>query len=395
MATPSPIPNLGNLNPIPPPSDPAQVFDSFLNDIINGSMVLAPDAGKAMLWINLINLNFGIKIFIGTAWMLRRRAFVDVEIKIGEVEEEEEGAAARESVGKCACALAAASKTVSCLKFAHHVQAYFLRGGDYKVPTIFKVFQVHDGKDITTRRVEAIQEGKLAFLLVASFLKEADGLEHQEAVMPTVPLPDMLLSIEDVMENDENKKKRLDPFPIDIRVCHPDILTRLTNLLPGHFYRLLIRTLHCRLSYWFKSREKLSDDPALHRCVVGYASDLIFIQASTNPHQRGDYVIRTLSLNHTMWFHRTTRADKWILHVIDSPSAYDARGICTSQMFNTKGELVASLVQEGLLRRDNTINTLARSSPTRWDDTQQPCTQHPTEIEPVASRKTTLAVLFQ
>ncbi|GAB2240633.1 hypothetical protein Droror1_Dr00021151 [Drosera rotundifolia] len=216
-------------------------------------------------------------------------------------------------------ALAAASKTVGCLKFAHHVQAYFLCGGDYKVPTIFKVFQVHDGKDITTRRVEAIQEGKLAFLLVASFLKEADGLEHQEAVMPTVPSPDMLLSIEDVMEkssleyhlsSDENKKKRLDPFPIDIRVCNPDILTRLSRPPP-------------RLSYWFKSREKLSNDPALHR----------------------------------MWFHRTARADEWILHVIDSPSAYDARGICTSQMFNTKGELVASLVQEGLLRRDNTINT--------------------------------------
>ncbi|GAB2215200.1 hypothetical protein Droror1_Dr00019581, partial [Drosera rotundifolia] len=250
-------------------------------------------------------------------------------------------------------ALAAASKTFGCLKFAHHVQAYFLRGGDYKVPTIFKVFQVHDGKDITTRRVEAIQEGKLAFLLVASFLKEADGLEHQEAVMPTVPSPDMLLSIEDVMEkssleyhlsSDENKKKRLDPFPIDIRVCNPDILTRLSRPPP-------------RLSYWFKSREKLSDDPALHQCVVAYASDLIFIQVSTNPHQRGDYVIRTLSLNHTMWFHRTTRADEWILHVIDSPLAYDARGICTSQMFNTKGELVASLVQEGLLRRDNTINT--------------------------------------
>ncbi|GAB2212851.1 hypothetical protein Drorol1_Dr00020849 [Drosera rotundifolia] len=183
-------------------------------------------------------------------------------------------------------AVSAASKTVGCLKFDHHVQAYFLRGGDYKVPTIFKVFQVHDGKDITTLRVEAIQEGKLAFLLVASFLKKADGLEHQEAVMPVVPSPDMLLSIEDVME-----KSSLE-------------------------YHL------SRLSYWFKSREKLSDDPALH----------------------------------WMWFHRTARADEWILHVIDSPSAYDARGICTSQMFNTK-ELVALLVQEGLLRRDNTINT--------------------------------------
>ncbi|GAB2232141.1 hypothetical protein Droror1_Dr00011164 [Drosera rotundifolia] len=89
-------------------------------------------------------------------------------------------------------ALAAASKTVGCLKFAHHVQAYFLHGGDYKVPSIFKVFQVHDGNDIATRRIEAIQEGKLAFLLLAAFLKEADGFEHQEVVMPTVPSPDMV-----------------------------------------------------------------------------------------------------------------------------------------------------------------------------------------------------------
>ncbi|GAB2213750.1 hypothetical protein Droror1_Dr00018064 [Drosera rotundifolia] len=69
-----------------------------------------------------------------------------------------------------------------------------------RLPTIFKVFQVHDGKDIATRRIEAIQEGKLAFLLLAAFLKEANGFEHQEAVMPTVPSLDMLLSIEDVME---------------------------------------------------------------------------------------------------------------------------------------------------------------------------------------------------
>ncbi|KAF3675840.1 putative rRNA-processing protein FCF1 -like protein [Capsicum annuum] len=54
--------------------------------------------------------------------------------------------------------------------------------------------------------------------------------------------------------------------------------------------------------------------------------------------------------NLLMWFHRPLRADDWILFVIHSPAAHNARGFVWGQMFNRKGELVVSLTQEGLLR---------------------------------------------
>ncbi|MQL84170.1 hypothetical protein Taro_016689 [Colocasia esculenta] len=103
--------------------------------------------------------------------------------------------------------------------------------------------------------------------------------------------------------------------------------------------------------YWFRARGKLSDDAALHRCVVAYASDLIFLNVSLNPHREKGLKTRSLSLDHSIWFHRDCRADDWLLYVIESPSAHGGRGFCYGRMFNRKGELVASLTQEGLIRK--------------------------------------------
>jgi len=51
-----------------------------------------------------------------------------------------------------------------------------------------------------------------------------------------------------------------------------------------------------------------------------------------------------------MWFHRPFRADEWLLYSIDSPSASGARGFTRGHIWDTKGKLVASVVQEGLMR---------------------------------------------
>lgn len=55
-----------------------------------------------------------------------------------------------------------------------------------------------------------------------------------------------------------------------------------------------------------------------------------------------------------MWFHRSFRADDWILFVMTSPTAYNARGFCMGEMFNRKGEIVITLTQEGLIRKAKT-----------------------------------------
>ncbi|KAL3381346.1 hypothetical protein AABB24_001453 [Solanum stoloniferum] len=246
-------------------------------------------------------------------------------------------------------ALAAASKTVDFLKIVHSLHAYFLLIGDSDIPIIYQVYRVRDGKSFATRRVDAIQKGNIVFTLVASFQKDEDGFDHQEEKMPNVPDPETLLSLEDLREMRKTDPRlprtyrnkvataNFVPWPIEIRFCEPNNATSHTKSPPS-------------LRYWFRAKGKLSDDQALHRCVAAYASDLIFNTVSLNPHRRKGFKIAKVSLDHSIWFHRPLRADDWILFVMHSPTAYNARGFVTGQMFNRKGELVVSLTQEALLR---------------------------------------------
>ncbi|XP_075488835.1 acyl-CoA hydrolase 2-like isoform X1 [Primulina tabacum] len=257
-------------------------------------------------------------------------------------------------------ALAAASKTVDCLKVVHSLHAYFLLVGDFDMPIIYQVHRVRDGKSFTTRRVEAIQKGKVVFTLLASFQKEEEGFNHQLATIPSVPYPEELSSMEDLRDrrifdprlprNYRNKVATAEfvPWPIEIRFCHPNTSTSYTKSPPS-------------LRFWFRARDPLSDDQALHRCVVAYASDLIFLQVSLNPHREKGLKSSSVSLDHSMWFHRTLRADDWLLFVIDSPNAHAARGYVMGQIFTRKGELVVSATQEGLLRRARTPTPPAAS----------------------------------
>ncbi|KAK3009580.1 hypothetical protein RJ639_014268 [Escallonia herrerae] len=160
-------------------------------------------------------------------------------------------------------ALAAASKTVDCLKIVHSLHAYFLLVGDVDMPIIYYVHRVRDGSSFATRRVDAIQKGNVVFTLVASFQKEEQGFDHQEAAIPSVPDPEVLLSMEELRER------------------------RLTDpRLPS-------------LRYWFRAKGKLSDDQALHSCVAAYTSDLIFLQVSVNPHRHKGLKTSAVSLDHS------------------------------------------------------------------------------------------------
>ncbi|XP_031110778.1 uncharacterized protein LOC116014946 [Ipomoea triloba] len=246
-------------------------------------------------------------------------------------------------------ALAAATKTVDCLKIVHSLHAHFLLVGDFDIPIIYQVHRVRDGKSFATRRVDAIQNGNVIFTLVASFQKEEEGFDHQDALKPNVPDPETLLSMEEIRERRmtdprlprtyRNKvaTSKVVPWPIEIRFCDPNTATSQTKSPPS-------------LRYWFRAKGKLSDDQALHRCVVAFASDLIFASVSTNPHRRKGLKTASVSLDHTMWFHRPLRADDWILFVIKSPSAHNVRGFVSGQMFDRKGTLVVSLTQEALQR---------------------------------------------
>ena len=89
-------------------------------------------------------------------------------------------------------ALVAACRTVDVAgRPPHSLHAYFLLAGDPKVPIIYEVDRIRDGKSFTTRRVVAIQHGEAIFTMAVSFHRDEPGMSHQ-APMPDVPTPEQL-----------------------------------------------------------------------------------------------------------------------------------------------------------------------------------------------------------
>jgi acyl-CoA thioesterase-2 len=103
---------------------------------------------------------------------------------------------------------------------------------------------------------------------------------------------------------------------------------------------------------WIRATGRLPDDPAIHQCVLAYASDMTLLDSSLIAHGRTvfDGSIQAASLDHALWFHRAFRADEWLLYAQDSPNASGARGFSRGLIFDRDGTLVASVAQEGLIR---------------------------------------------
>ncbi len=112
------------------------------------------------------------------------------------------------------------------------------------------------------------------------------------------------------------------------------------------------RSMEPRQNVWLRADGRLPDDPILHTIVLTYASDMTLLDTSTLPHG-GSWFDPTrfmASLDHAMWFHRPCRADDWLLYAQDSPNASGGRGLSRGLVFTHDGTLVATVMQEGLVR---------------------------------------------
>jgi acyl-CoA thioesterase II len=244
-------------------------------------------------------------------------------------------------------ALVAACRTVEDLaqRPPHSLHAYFLLGGDPKVPIIYEVDRIRDGRSFTTRRVNAIQHGRAIYSMSVSFHVNEDGLSHQ-LPMPDVPKPEALPSEADIKDN------VLPTLPDPVRRYFER--ERPIELRPVEYGRYLGQPIKGdRYHMWMRATGKLPDEPAIHQCVLAYASDMTLLDAALIPHGRTVFNddIMAASLDHSLWFHRPFRADEWLLYVQDSPNLGGSRGFSRGSIFAADGTLVASVAQEGLLRQ--------------------------------------------
>ncbi|MFZ0777359.1 MAG: acyl-CoA thioesterase II, partial [Xanthobacteraceae bacterium] len=225
-------------------------------------------------------------------------------------------------------------------------------GGDPKVPIIYDVDRIRDGKSFTTRNVKAIQHGHAIFSMSVSFHVHEEGLSHQFA-MPDVPRP------EELPDEAELKKNVWPKMPEPVRRYYER--ERPIELRPVEYNRYLGDTFKDgRFHVWMRATGRLPDEPAIHQCVLAYASDMMLLDAALIPHHRSVFSedIMAASLDHALWFHRPFRADEWLLYAQDSPNLAGSRGFSRGLIFAEDGTLVASVAQEGLLRqRRGTVGT--------------------------------------
>ncbi|MFC1408363.1 acyl-CoA thioesterase [Streptacidiphilus sp. N1-12] len=241
-------------------------------------------------------------------------------------------------------ALIAAGRTVASDRPVHSLHAYFLRPGIPGVPIVYQVDRIRDGRSFTTRRVLGVQQGRTIFALTADFhLPEESPFTHQLPMAP-VPQPEELPT---ALEEVGSVLGELPPFisrrqPFDIR--YVERLRWTAEELAG---------VEPRSAVWLRTNGRLGDDQLVHACAVTYASDMTLLDAVRIPVEPlwGTRHFDMASLDHAMWFHRPFRADDWLLYQQESPVAIGGRGLARGQLFNRQGELVVSVMQEGLFRR--------------------------------------------
>jgi acyl-CoA thioesterase-2 len=239
-------------------------------------------------------------------------------------------------------ALVAAARTIDEPgRLVHSLHAYFIRPGDPTVPILYEVDRLRDGRSFGTRRVVAIQHGKAIFNLQASFHDHESGPSHQIEMPSGLADPD---SLPDFQTRMVPHAERLGdwyhrPRPIDVRYVDRDPFNTRNEPAEGQLV-------------WLRADGRLPDDPVLNACVVTYASDMTLLDTTLLPFAMSwdGPDVQMASLDHAMWFHRPFRADEWLLYQQRAISTGSARGLAGGAIFTAGGELVVSVVQEGLAR---------------------------------------------
>ena len=235
-------------------------------------------------------------------------------------------------------ALIAAARTIDTEDHRppHSLHAYFLRWGTNQLPIFYEVERLRDGRSFSARRVVAKQADKPIFVCTLSFHRPETGYDHQTE-MPSMPGPEGLPSFAELYAReptDDHPMRGVEMRPVAGRAYVSD-----ASDVPPHL--------------WMRSLGELPDDPILHQAILAYISDSTLLSEALRPHNLNwhDAHVQTASLDHALWFHREVRIDDWLLYTQDSPSAANGRGFCRGSLYAQNGAHVASVAQEGLVRK--------------------------------------------
>jgi acyl-CoA thioesterase II len=224
-----------------------------------------------------------------------------------------------------ALALRAAAATVDNDELSPHaLHAHFARAGEWRPQLRFSVERLSDSRRFALRRVSVSQDGNRLVEAMVSFHSPEEGIDWSAPLPFDVPGPDASIEISTTLANVD---------PMEVRRTRPKRSEGIESVHP----------------YWARLRQPIDGPSILQACALTFISDYLVIWSA---HDAGDFVPPSsiLTLNHSLWFHRTVDAHDWLLYSADPQTMSGALGLSRGTVRTREGLIVATFVQEDLIR---------------------------------------------
>jgi acyl-CoA thioesterase-2 len=240
-------------------------------------------------------------------------------------------------------AISAAQKTVAEERRIHSAHAYFLRAGDYNLPIMYSVDRTRDGRSYSSRTISAIQNGQPIFTMMCSFqIRENSDLHYSsETHLPAFnasTLEEINLEDESLAERSV-RSKILTNQPFILRIPKE----KKDNIAPQDTQE----------NYWIKANDRVKENPLLQHALLAYTSDFRLLTSALRPvnyrYRLNEISLATLC--HSIWFHRDFSMNDWLFTQCDPLSVGNGRGLSKGSIYRDDGKLVATTMQEGVIRK--------------------------------------------
>ena len=241
-------------------------------------------------------------------------------------------------------ALMAACEAETGNRLPHSLHAHFLQPGQADEPVRYDVTQLGAGRSFSRHRVDAVQGDSQVLTMTVSAQLEEPGFFHADSAPDVGDLASARRALEEWREAQDNLAR----MPVI-----GGLGLRPVEVVPAEVQSLFGGAPHPpRSAMWMRARDAGDADPAMARAQLAYASDMLFLRNALLPHgvRPGEEGIQISSLDHAIWFHETPDFGQWHLYATESPWAGKGRGLSKGHFFAEDGTLVATVVQENLMR---------------------------------------------
>jgi acyl-CoA thioesterase-2 len=233
--------------------------------------------------------------------------------------------------------------------FVHSLHGYFILAGDPKIPILFEVERVRDGKSFATRSVKAIQANRSIFIMTVSFHCDEPGPSYQ------IPLKDVRAYLPESRAAGKTGWVRATDTPSAAELIKNG---RVVSNSAAHtngegskwINSVFVADGDRWTMHWFKINHD-GEEPltrAQESVLLAYLSDMQLVSTVRQPHGQ-DLFSMSISLDHSIYFHRRLDPTQWLLCFCETSTSSGARGVAKTQVFQN-GIHVATISQEALVR---------------------------------------------